>query len=263
MKTIGPPRGAMFSTTAQQRTTVARTEHIGTTQSDRSDADWQRRYMARSGRRREQREEPNTHRHRICRARAFDAITVSGGSTKTRRSICYTTQTSQSLLGTVRSLHLLPIMIPSYLSSARGETDMARLFKSLIGAMATCSCLILLDASASVASADVSGGGSRSTSIPAQPKNGDGSAVTAKSTRSITLGWNYFICHNIWSYKSGKNTVVEITNDDGSYFNRSVRSANPDTAQQMMLRACRAQGAEYGVRITNTTTFAWDAIVGY
>ena len=90
--------------------------------------------------------------------------------------------------------------------------------------------------------------------------------VTTKATvapMALTTGWNYKYCSDVWVSPSSKSTMVRIDNNDGSYFTYTTASASTNTYQQMMIRACRAQGQYYGVRITNTSTFAWDAIVAY
>jgi hypothetical protein len=109
----------------------------------------------------------------------------------------------------------------------------------------------------------VASGSYTSVAGVSRPDSPGGSIKVDRTVKSFARDWNYLNCSYVWGYRAGRNYVVQIVNTDGSSISWTTRSATPDIIQMAMLRACRQEGASYGVRIVNTTTGSWDAIVGY
>jgi hypothetical protein len=134
----------------------------------------------------------------------------------------------------------------------------------------TASCLILTVSinCASVALADGTDRETRTWSATAAggsaPAGRTGSVKSNAAPRVISLGWNYFNCDYIWSYRLARTGyAVQIVNTDTSVTTITSTKPNPTTTQMMGQRVCNNSGAVYGVRIINSTTGEWDAIVGY
>ncbi len=96
-------------------------------------------------------------------------------------------------------------------------------------------------------------------SIPAPA----GARSTATRMSSLVSGWNYFTCSYVWTYPYGSGLKVEIHNTDDSYVAAYSPTNTPNTYQQSLYRACRQQGAYYGVYIIDTSSGSWTASVGY
>lgn len=84
-----------------------------------------------------------------------------------------------------------------------------------------------------------------------------------KGTLRLRSGWNTLTCDNVWTYRDGKYTFVEIINTDESYIWSSVKGYYLNAVQEMMIRACRDSGSQYGIYVTDSSTGAWTNISGY
>jgi len=114
--------------------------------------------------------------------------------------------------------------------------------------------------SAQPASEGIASGGFYSTTDKSMPNAINPSVVTKSAFQS---GWNYKNCDYVNLSSSSNSFTVTIHNTDTSFFTYTTTYATGNTYQQMMMRACRSTGASYGVYITNATTGAWNAMVGY
>ena len=123
--------------------------------------------------------------------------------------------------------------------------------------------LLITEAATPSAAQSNSGGVSAGGVGGSADKNTPVTTKTTAAAMALTTGWNYKYCSAVWASPSGSNTIVRIDNNDGSYFTYTTSSTAANTYQSAMFRACRAQGQYYGVRITNTSTGSWDAIVSY